>query len=96
MFLTNNNSTLIDIDALVPLQPGINNVDYWDNQKFPALTSPKVILDARESMRNIYNDISTAKSKNKILQQKIAEEYSIPAVANLVAKRLLEIREKIK
>lgn len=96
MFLTNNNSTLIDIDALVPLQPGINNVDYWDNQKFPALTSPKVISDAKESMRNIYNDISKAKSKNKILQQKIAEEYSIPAVVNLVAKRLLEIKEKIQ
>lgn len=96
MFLNKSNSTLVDIDKLRPLPEGSSHVHYWDNQLMPSLLSDGFISDLRNGMRSVYDDIEFARIKNKLLQNKIREEYSTDAVFDKMENRLREIWSDIK
>ena len=96
MFLNKDNSTLIDIDSLSPVESGMMHVHYWDGQLFPRLTSPKVITDARTAMRDVFENYKKAKKKNKKLQKFVKENYGIEKISLDVANRLNEIWRKLK
>jgi len=96
MFLSKDNSTLVDIDRKSPLQPGLMHVHYWDNQIFPELKSDKFITDCRLAMRNVFENYEEHKIKNKALSQFISDNYNVNSVADKAADRLREIWSKIK
>jgi glycosyltransferase involved in cell wall biosynthesis len=96
MFLNKENSYLIDIDEIVPIQAGLMHVHYWDDQLFPKLISEEVIVSAGKTMRYVFENHEEAKKKNKILQSYIKDNYSIDKVSNMAASRLKEIWSKIK
>lgn len=95
MFLKKDNSTLIDVDQIVPMQRGLMHVHYWDDQLFPSLTSPKVINDAKKAMRNVYEDYFSAKEKNKKLQNFVKENYDVKTICEKIKNRLQIIWSKI-
>lgn len=88
MFLKEDNSYLIEIDRLEEMQPGMMHVHYWDNQKFPSLTSKSVIDQTVDHMRYVFNNYDEARDKNRKLQSFIRNNYSISNVSNLVKDRL--------
>lgn len=96
MFLKDNNSKLVDIDRKSLLQPGLMHVHYWDNQLFPELKSDKFISDCKNAMRDVYENYSNYKNKNKILSQFISDNYNVNEVSRLAATRLREIWSNIK
>lgn len=96
MFLNKQNSTLVDIDSLETVEDGRMHVHYWDGQEFPSLRSSDFINRAAISLRNVYENYSEAKEKNKNLQSLLQKEYSIDHVASRMRNRLLNIWSKIK
>lgn len=95
MFLKKDNSTLIDIDDIQPLQTGQMHVHYWDDQLFPVLKSNKVINDSRKAMRYVLENYKESLEKNKKLQNFIKENFDISIVANKANERLKQIWKKI-
>ena len=95
MFMNKDNSYLIDVDEISEIQQGLMDVHYWDNQKFPLLTSDKVIKDARDTMRHVYENYDEAKKKNNKLKRFIAENYNMGVVSKLAGNRLVDIWRKI-
>ena len=96
MFLNKDNSTLVDIDRKSPLQSGLMHVHYWDNQIFPELKSDKFIGDCRSAMRDVYENYSIHKNRNKSLSQFISDNYNINTISSLASARLKEIWSDIK
>lgn len=90
-YLRQDNSYMIDIDAITEIQPGQMHLHYWDGQKFPALVSPEVIRQTRAHMRYVYENRDEAKKKNKNLQRLILENYTWNNNANRVIDRLKTI-----
>ena len=95
MFLNKDNSYLLDVDRIEPLESGLMQVHYWDGQDFPVLRDSKTIKEAGKLMREVYNNYKEAKSKNLLLQKHIADNYNVERVANLAAARIKEIWRKI-
>ncbi|GAF75784.1 unnamed protein product, partial [marine sediment metagenome] len=95
MFLKKDNSYLLDIDRIEPLESGLMQVHYWDGQEFPVLRDPKIIKNASKLMRQVYEDYDEAKVKNIRLKQFITDNYNIERVANLAKTRLNEIWRKM-
>ena len=95
MFLNKENSYLLDVDAITPMQPGRMHVHYWDDQLFPQLTSPKVIDEAKALMREVFENNKIAKEKNKKLKSFITDNYDINIVSKIVKERLDVIWRKI-
>ena len=91
MFMNKDNSYLIDIDEIEEIPAGLMDIHYWDNQKFPRLTSDKVIGDARYAMRYVYENYDKAKKKNNKLKRFIAENYNMGTVSKLAGDRLIDI-----
>jgi len=87
-FLDDDNSFLIEPDDFAPVTPGKMHVHYWDNHVFPKLTSDEFISDLKSSMRFVYENLETAKKKNKLLQRKLKKEYSIKTVSHNIKKIL--------
>lgn len=96
MFLKENNSCLVDVDDLAPMEVGKMHVHYWDGQIFPRLTSKTFIKNAREKMRDMYDNYDKYLEKNNILKNFLKENYNIEQTAKLVYGRLEKIKEKIK
>jgi len=94
-YLTHNNSYLIEIDNLVKIQTGQMHVHYWDNQKFPALTSDKVLYQLGKVMRRVYNNIEKAKNRTQMLRTNILQNYTWTHTANSASQRLKQIHEKM-
>jgi glycosyltransferase involved in cell wall biosynthesis len=94
MFLDNENSTLVPIDRLRKIEPGMMNVHYWDGQYFADLTSKSFIKSAGRAMRDVYENYDVAKDKNKVLQDLLHREYSIPAVAAKAKNKIEDIWRK--
>jgi len=91
MFLTKENSNLVDIDKLAKVSPGSSQVHYWDNQIMPILKSKDFIDRFGSSMRNVYNNHDDAKLSNKILQKHILDNYSFSSVSDRASERIKEI-----
>ena len=91
MFLKHNNSYLIEPDELVKISPGMMHIHYWDEQKFPALMSTKVIKDCGKKMREVYKNYNKALKRNKKLQKFIMSNYSIGHVATKAINKLNKI-----
>lgn len=101
MYLRPDNAYCVEMDNLITIQPGQLNIHYWDNQKFPALTSDTVHAQARRVMREVYesyqnNNFSEPKAKNKRLQHLILSNYTWDHTANAMALRLGEIQENLR
>lgn len=95
MFLKRNNSFLVDVDEIRPMQQGLMQVHYWDGQMFPSLSSPNLIEDASNAMRYVFDNYEGAKNKNKILKSFISDNYNMRQVSKDVKKRLEDIWKKI-
>jgi len=95
MFLKKDNSFLLDVDDIQPLEQGLMQVHYWDNQMFPVLRSEETIKSAGKLMRYVYENYDEAKEKNLQLSRYISENYNIERVAKLAKKRLSEIWRKL-
>lgn len=95
-YLRADNSYMIQPDHLVKMQPGQSHIHYWDGQKFPALTSENVHNQTKRLMREVYENINTAKKRNKNLQQLILQKFTWNSTANAAISRLKEIAKKIR
>jgi len=73
-FLSENNSTLIDVDELEKASK--TGIHYWDGQLFPSLKSESFINSLADGMRSVYLNYGKSVEKNKILQNKIIEYFS--------------------
>lgn len=96
MFLKEDNSFLVNVDKISPLKEGTMDIHYWDNQLFPELKSDNTIEDFGEKMREVFENYSQAKEKNKKLQKFVKENYNIQSVSQLAMNRLKTIQESIK
>lgn len=88
MFLNHDNSYLIEIDRLEKIKEGTMHVHYWDGQEFPVLKSDKVIHDARDKMRQVFDNYEEAIQKNKKLRSHIMSNYSIDSITDIVEHKL--------
>ncbi len=95
-YLRKDNAYLIDIDSIVELQPGQSHVHFWDGQKFPALTSEKVIRQAGKHMRDVYEHHSKAQRRNKKLQKLILKEFTWASTTAQALLRLRDIRDHLE
>jgi len=95
VYLRDDNAFLIDIDRLQIASTGQFGVHYWDGQKFPALTDPKVINQTRKHMRYVYTNHEEAKEKNKNLQKLILDELTWNNTINAATERLKKIHAKL-
>ena len=91
MFLKKDNSFLLEPDEIVEIPPGLFQVHYWDNQKFPKLTSNKTIKEAGTLMRDVFVNYNKAKLKNKKLQKLVRNQFDKMIVAKTAYKRLEQI-----
>jgi len=96
MYLRDNNSYTIEMDELVEAQHGEFKIHYWDGQKFPSLKSPSVHKAARKVMREVFENYSEAKKRNKKLQKLILNNFTWEHAASIASKRLIEINKKLK
>jgi len=94
MFLKEDNSFLIDIDKISVLPEGSMDIHYWDGQLFPELKSDNTIKSFGKKMREVFENYSQAKEKNKKLQNFVKENYNIKSVSQLAYNRLKIISEK--
>lgn len=95
-YLREDNSYPIEIDRIVKAQPGQFKIHYWDNQKFPALTSQKVHNQTRQLMRHVYENYNEAKEKNRKMQQLIRGKFTWRHTATRAAKRINEIQKQLE
>lgn len=95
MFLNKENSFLVDVDKISPMETGLMHVHYWDDQLFPQLKSKQVIKEAKEQMRYVFENYEEAKIKNNKLQEFIRDNYSLDIVGQKAKDRLNKIWEKI-
>jgi glycosyltransferase involved in cell wall biosynthesis len=96
MYLRDDNAFLIEMDFLQTLKPGQSHIHYWDNQKFPSLTSPQVKADVKTAMRYVLNNEVAAKSQNKNLQRLIKDNFTWTHTANAAIERLTAIKQKME
>lgn len=94
-YVTKDNSYLIEPDDLAIAQTKQFNAHYWDGQKFPSLTSNKVHHDARSQLREVYENYTVAKEKNKKLQNFIKNNLTWKNSAEKAINRLKEIKSKL-
>ena len=90
MFLNDDNSYLLDVDKISPMEDGKTGIHYWDGQMFPELIDDSVIDKLCKLMRNVYSNYDEAQVKGKILQQSLAK-YSLESVGKVAAERLENI-----
>ncbi len=95
MYLREDNAYLVEMDRLIKMRPGQMHLHYWDGQKFPSMTDPKVIKKLREHMRYVFENKEEAKTKNKNLQKMIKQNYTWNHTANAAAARLRQIHAEI-
>jgi glycosyltransferase involved in cell wall biosynthesis len=91
MFLNDENSSLLDVDAVAPLEAGRTGIHYWDGQMFPELKSKAVIGQLRQLMRGVYENHGSFVERNKRLQQEILSKYTCDAIATLASAKLQEV-----
>lgn len=74
-FLTDENSYLVDVDGFSKADRTLAMVSYfYENAEFPTL-GPKVVEQARHSMRRAFENRDEANRKASLLHQKIVKEY---------------------
>ena len=95
MFLNKDNSYLLDIDKTEIIPEGTMQVHYWDNQRFPSLKSEQAIIAGGKLMRDVFENYSKAKKKNKKLKEFVEKNYNIKTVCEKMKNRLVEIQERI-
>lgn len=95
MFLNKENSFLVDIDNISPMEKGLMHVHYWDDQLFPQLKSKQVVEEAKEQMRYVFENYEEAKNRNNKLQKFIQDNYNLDTVGQKAKNRLDKIWEKI-
>jgi len=95
-YLRADNSYMIDIDRIAPVQPGQMHLHYWDNHEFPQLTSDSVHKQVKQIMRHVYENRDEAKDRNKRMQKFILENFTWNHTANAAIARLKEVNEKLK
>jgi glycosyltransferase involved in cell wall biosynthesis len=95
MFLKDDNSYLLEVDSFENVPPGLFNVHYWDNQKFPSLKSQQALNGARKLLREVYTNHNQAKRKNEKLRKFILKNYSINNCVERVSERLNQIWSEI-
>ncbi len=95
-YLRKDNSFMIEPDQLVEMQPGQSHLHFWDGQKFPALTSQGVHDQVKNAMREVYENHTAAKERNKNLQRLILEKFTWNSTANAAITRLREISKKME
>jgi len=96
MYLRDDNAFLVEMDHLTEMQTGQMHLHYWDGQKFPALTSPDVKAQLRKHMRYVFENLDTAKERNKKLQKLVKEQFTWTHTANAAIERLRQINKEIK
>ena len=94
MFMKPENSSLVKVDAISKIPPGRMHIHYWDNQEFPVLTSDDFITRAGKAMRDVYEETDAANTKNRLLQDYIKKNYSIPTIAKKAKIMLQNFWEK--
>lgn len=95
MYLREDNAYLIEMDHLAEVRIGQMHLHYWDGQKFPALTSQKVIDQLKKAMRDVVQHPEEAQKRNRRLQKMIKEKYTWNNTANTAVRRLQEIKKEI-
>ncbi len=95
-YLRSDNSYMIDIDRLAPIQPGQMHLHYWDGHEFPALTSDDVHKQVRKSMRDVYENYENAVKRNKRMQNLIRKQFTWKHTGIAAAERLKAISENLK
>lgn len=95
MYLRDDNAFLIEMDHLSEVRTGQMHLHYWDGQKFPALTSQKVIDQMKETMRYVTKHPEEGKKRNRRLQKLIKEKFTWNNTANAAIRRLREIKKEI-
>ncbi len=93
-YLREDNSYMIEIDRLQEIQSGQMHVHFWDGQKFPALTSPKVHEQLKKAMRSVYENYDEAKIRNGRMKKFILENFTWNHTANAASKRLIDIANR--
>jgi len=91
MFLNHDNSYLLDIDELKPLDPGLIHIHFWANEVMPTFTSDWAIEEASKLMRTVFENTDRARKKNKKLQTFIKKNFEIGKVAKKAYNRLENI-----
>jgi len=94
-FLSDNNSTLINIDNIEILKQGTTGIHYWDGQKFPNLKSDQFISDLASSMKYVRYNYNLMLEKNKLLQDKI-QSFRGETVGSLAKNLLLPVWNSLK
>lgn len=92
MYLKPDNAFLIEPDVIESIPKGLFEIHYWDEQKFPRLTSPGVNQQVKEQMRFVFENRELAKERNKNLQQLIKEKYTWKLSCQTAMQRLEEIK----
>jgi len=95
-YLRPDNSYLIDVDRIAPVQPGQMHLHYWDGHEFPQLTSQGVHDQVKQHMRHVYENYDEAKKRNRKMQQLIHQDFTWTHTANAAIERLKEINKKLK
>jgi len=95
-YLRKDNSYMIDIDKIAPLEKGKAHLHYWDGHDFPQLTSTGVHDQVKQYMRNVYENYDEARQRNRKMQQLIHQKFTWTHTANAAIERLKEINKKLK
>lgn len=93
LYLRENNAFLIEPDIIEKIPKGLFEIHYWDEQKFPRLTSKSVHNQTRQQMRFVYENYAAAKERNKNLQNLIKTELTWDKSCSLAYERLKQIKE---
>lgn len=96
MYLTENNSYMLDIDHLEEIAPGQMHLHYWDGQQFPSLRSEETHNQLRQHMRSVVDNYDEAKRRNRNMQKLIMEKFTWNHTANQALDRLKAIHAKMK
>lgn len=96
MYLREDNSYMIEIDRLEPVQSGQMHIHYWDGQEFPSLKSEKVHQDLRRAMRTVVENYDEAKQRNHNLQKMVLENFTWNHTAIAASQRLQEIYRRME
>jgi glycosyltransferase involved in cell wall biosynthesis len=91
MFLNDENSYLLDVDKVSPMEAGKSRIHYWDGQMFPELKSRETINNLRTLMRHVYDNEEEAHLRNSKLQREILSKYTCESVSTLAKMKLEDI-----
>ncbi len=95
-YLDSDHAYLIEIDRLVEMQRGQMHLHYWDGQQFPALTSPEVHQQVRQTMRHVFEDKTEPRQKNIKMQRYLRQRFTWAHTTNSAIERLKQVQEKLR